>query len=498
MTASSVTQLDRALVSGMAWTAVMRWSSQIVSWVATFYVARLLAPADYGIVAMATLAIGFARMVEDFGLDSIFIQDRSITPDQQARLAGFIVAIGVGVCLMFVVVAIPVATFFKEPHVAWAVCGLSLLCITDALQVVPRSLLTRELKFSALATVALAQMVVTQGALIISALLGLGFKALVFNSLAGGLFAAITLSYLRPYAVRWPRNPATLARPLLQGWRVVASRIAYYAYTSADQTIIGRILGKDALGAYSFAQTLSTTALQEVGSVVSKVVPGIFSATQDRRDVLRRYYLVLTELVGYLTFPMSIGLGLTADLFVDFLLGPQWTAVVGPLRILCIYTAFSNSMMLISHLMVWTGQFRGQMWCTLVTTAVLPLAFLVGVRFGLEGIAWVWAVVYPLSAIPAIVLGFRTISITPRDWLRAQAPALTACAGMGLAVLGVRELLPESMAVSAKCGIAVGVGAVSYLGVLLLFFRNRLRVLLEVIRHARRVSPAVAPAPGVA
>ncbi|HJR03044.1 MAG TPA: oligosaccharide flippase family protein, partial [Methylomirabilota bacterium] len=71
-------RLDRALVSGIAWTALFRWSAQLVSWVATAFAARLLTPGDYGIVSMATIGIGLIRMVEDFGLDSILVQDRSI------------------------------------------------------------------------------------------------------------------------------------------------------------------------------------------------------------------------------------------------------------------------------------------------------------------------------------------------------------------------------------------------------------------------------------
>jgi O-antigen/teichoic acid export membrane protein len=124
--------LDHALVSGIAWTAILRWSAQGVSWVATFLAARLLLPADYGIVSMATLGIGFLRMVEDFGLDSILVQDRSIQGRQQARLAGLIIATGVVFCLAFLALAHSIAGFFKEPQVAGAIGALSLLFITGS------------------------------------------------------------------------------------------------------------------------------------------------------------------------------------------------------------------------------------------------------------------------------------------------------------------------------------------------------------------------------
>ena len=166
--------LDHALVSGIAWTAILRWSAQGVSWVATFLAARLLVPADYGIVSMATLGIGFLRMVEDFGLDSILVQDRSIQGGQQARLAGLIVATGGVFCVAFLALAHSIAGFFKEPQVAGAIAALSLLFITDALQVVPRAALQRDLEFRRFAALTLVQVVATQTVLIAAAAAGWG------------------------------------------------------------------------------------------------------------------------------------------------------------------------------------------------------------------------------------------------------------------------------------------------------------------------------------
>jgi O-antigen/teichoic acid export membrane protein len=477
--------LDRALVSGIAWTALLRWTAQALSWVATFYAARLIAPGDYGIVAMATLGIGLVRLIEDFGLDSILVQDRSIVGTQQARLAGFILSIGLGLCVLFLFAAKPIASFFGEPQVAWAIAALSVLFITDAIQVVPRAALQRALEFRRFAFVALVQTVATQSVVVAGAKAGWGFWALVAGSVAGGVAITMLLVAWHPYAVRWPRDLATLARPLLQGWRVVAQRIAWYTMTSADQTVIGRLLGKDALGAYSFATTLANQPFQEVSSIVSRVVPGVFSRVQDRRDELRRYFLTLTEFLSYLTLPMSVGLGLTADLAVRVVLGPGWDAVIAPLRILCIYTAFQGCQILIAHLLMWTGQFRAIMWCTILAGVVMPLGFVAAAGMGLPGIALVWAILYPLVNIPPLVIGFRTISVSVGEWLHALAPAGSACLVMSVAVLAVRAELPAGMSDVAALAITAAAGAAVYGIVLLLVFRRRLQGIIGLVRAAR-------------
>jgi PST family polysaccharide transporter len=491
--------LDRALVSGIAWTGAMRWLAQIVSWIATVYAARKLQPGDYGIVSMAMIAIGLARMVEDFGLDAILVQDRTINGKQQAQIAGFILIFAAGLCGFFLLIAHPVAEFFREPQVAWAISLLSLLFITDALQVVPRALLQRDLAYSRLSIAAFVQTLVTQAVLVECALYGLGFRSLILNNLAGAVVVTLLLLTWRPYAIRWPRDFSEIARVLLQGWRMLASRGANYFYSMADQTIIGRILGKDALGAYSFAQTLSTTTIQEVSSVVTKVVPGIFSATQEHRAELRRYFLMLTEFISYLTLPMCVGLALTADVVVPTVLGPNWESVVGPLRILCVYTAFSNAQLLISHVMIWTGQFRAQMWCTILTAIAIPPSYLFAARFGLEGIAWALAIVYPITNIPPIVIAFRTISIGVKDWLGSLYPAAVSCAIMSIVVIGVRSILPQDASLVVRCAIPIAAGALTYCCAMWFLFRTRLMQMINVVRALRSTKPVdAAPAVGTA
>jgi teichuronic acid exporter len=494
MSAAGDRPLDHSLVAGMAWTAALRWPAQAISWIATAYAARLLAPGDYGLVSMAMIAIGLVRMVEDFGLDSILVQDRTIVGEQHARLAGFVIAAGVVLCGLFMLLSYPIALFFGEPQVGPIIVLLSLLCLSDALQVVPRAALQREMQFARLAWAQFLQVVVTQAVVVLGASLGWGVWALVFNTLAGAFAVTVLLLYWQPYRVRWPRQVASLASPLRSGWRVLASRIAYYGYTTADQMVVGRVLGKDALGAYSFATTLSTTLSTEISSVVSRVVPGIFSAVQSQPAELRRYFLVLTELVAYLTLPISIGIALTADLAVAIVLGPQWEAVVMPLRILCLYAAFYTSQLLIGSVLMWTGQFRANMWCSVLAGVTLPLAFLVGTKWGLEGVAWAWSIAFPLANLPAMVISFRTIEIGFGAWLGSLLPAAVSCLGLSAAIVAVRIALPAETAVGLAAMLACAAGAVAYLATLWLGFRPRVLSMIEFLRALRRQRLDGAPA----
>jgi teichuronic acid exporter len=266
------------------------------------------------------------------------------------------------------------------------------------------------------------------------------------------------------------------------GWRVLGSRFAWYAYTNADSTIIGKFLGKDALGVYSFAQTFSTIACEETTSIVSRVVPGVFTTVQHQRDELRRYFSLLTELLVFLTFPILFGTALIADLVVGIVLGPQWAAVIVPLRILCLYAAFFSSKVLVAHVLMWTGQFRANMWLSILMALVMPGAFLLTVRWGVEAVAWTWVAVYPLANVPAMWLAFRTLDRGFGVWLHTLVPAGVACVAMSVILLGVRSLLPSSTPQAAAAAISVAVAAASYAAVLWWFFRSRVVAMFAFIK----------------
>ena len=492
---SESNQLDHALVSGIAWTAAMRWSSQVVSWGATFFVARLLMPGEFGLVSMAMIPIGLVRMIEDFGLDAILVQDRTIVEERQAQLAGFIIGIGATLSMLALALAYPIAAFFKEPQVTQLIAVLSVLFITDALQVVPRAILQRKLAFSLLASAFFVQVLATQAALVVAAVAGWGVWALVADNIAGGLVVTALLVWWAPYSIRWPKQIRDLAKPLAQGWRVMASRFAYYAYTNADQAIIGRFLGRDALGAYSFTTTFAQLPFQEAGAIVTRVVPGIFSQVQQHREELRRYFLILTEALAYIIMPASIGLALTADLAVGVLLGPNWQSVIAPLQFMCAYSVFQGLQLLIAHVLMWTGQFRAMMWCSILTGVLLPLGFLFAANYSLVAIAVVWSVVYPLSNIPAVYIGLRTISVSLLQWLDTAKPAACGCLAMTIAIIGVREATGDYSEV-VRLGVAMSVGALSYTATVLLLFRTRVLALVRIVLEIRKRPPPQRPNTG--
>ena len=324
-------------MSGIAWTGGTKWATQILSWAATLIVARILSPADYGLMGMAMVYLGLVTMVSEFGLTASILRHRQLSEEQIARIGGFSIVMGLVIAGISVAISPLIARFYGEPPVAKIIALLSLNFIFGSLGVLPRALLARDLAYPRLALIDgvtnLAQMVT----MLVLAVLGFRYMALVFGSIMASACGAMLALRLRSHRLMWPSSFESIASALHVGWHSVVGRIAWYTYNTADFAVVGRVLGKQALGAYTLGWEIATLPVERISSLVSSVTPGVFSAVQNDIPALRRYFLGVVEGLAFITLPAAAGLALIAGEFVPVVLGSQWLGAIVPLRLLAVY-----------------------------------------------------------------------------------------------------------------------------------------------------------------
>jgi O-antigen/teichoic acid export membrane protein len=183
---------------------------------------------------------------------------------------------------------------------------------------------------------------------------------------------------------------------------------------------------------------------------------------------------------------MSVGLALTAEDFILLALGPKWVDVILPLQILCLYMAFNACQMLISHVLLWTGHFRANMWLNILALVLLPTGFYVGLHWGVPGVAWAWAIGFPISVAPVAYLMVRILDVRLRDFADALRPAVVSCVVMAAAVVLARQVLPIGWSHGLRLIAQSAVGAIVYCTALLAIYWVRVVGIYEVVRETRR------------
>lgn len=470
-------------MSGIAWTGGTKWATQILSWAATLIVARILSPADYGLMGMAMVYLGLVTMVSEFGLTASILRHRQLSEEQIARIGGFSIVMGLVIAAISVAISPLIARFYGEPPVAKIIALLSLNFIFGSLGVLPRALLARDLAYPRLALIDgvtnLAQMVT----MLVLAVLGFRYMALVFGSIMASACGAMLALRLRSHRLMWPSSFQSIASALHVGWHSVVGRIAWYTYNTADFAVVGRVLGKQALGAYTLGWEIATLPVERISSLVSSVTPGVFSAVQNDIPALRRYFLGVVEGLAFITLPAAAGLALIAGEFVPVVLGSQWLGAIVPLRLLAVYGGIRSIDTVTPQVLMYTGHSRQSMWYSVIAAFVMPTLFVIGTRWGVGGVATMWIVAYPLVVAPQYRLAFRVLQMSPRGYLATLWPAVSSTAIMAVAVSLVILTAPQTMAPVVRLVIEVLTGVVVYGGMIAWRHRARARAFVSIVRE---------------
>jgi len=483
--------LDRSVFSGVAWSGAAKWSTQILAWAGTIVVARILAPADFGLITMASVFLGVVMILSEFGVGTAVITLRELPAEELRELNAFSLLLGLGGTLLTAAMAYPIGLFFRAPALPPVLALVGLTFVLTSLQIVPAALLRRELRFRTLAIIDVARGLIVPLVTLVGALLGLRYWALALGSVVGaGVTTAFTL-YQRRVGFSRPRLSG-LVHVMHFSRDILIGRLAWIVLQDGDFAVAGRRLGTAGAGDYSLAWTLATSPIEKVTMVVSDVAPTLFSAVQDNRPELKRYFLNFSEVLCLATFPASVGIALVSQDLVPVVLGAKWAGVAAPLALLALYAGARSVTILYAHVFNATRETRFGMWISVVGAVVLLAGFIVGSRWGPAGIAAAWLLLHPSLAGYSFTRVRRILALKTSEYFQSLRLGLDGAAVMAVVLLAFQHLVARNWPAGLRLGVSIPLGAATYGLTTVALHRARLRVIVEWLRRVRggRAQPA--------
>jgi O-antigen/teichoic acid export membrane protein len=258
--------------------------------------------------------------------------------------------------------------------------------------------------------------------------------------------------------------------------------MAWYAYSSADFATVGRVVGLAALGYYQFAWNIAQLPGEKLANVLQGVVGPFFGAIGDDRAALRHYFLVLSELLLSVMWPILFGFALVSPLAVPLVFGAKWAAAVPVLQILVICAASSSLSLMSQHVLSATGHASDTLKLNLVAVLVLPLAFYGAARYsGILAVACVWLVAQPtLTGIPLLRMR-PAIDLTIREFLFAMRAPIVSALLMTSVLLALRPFIAGLVPI-VQLLLLCALGALVYVTAFLLLFGERVSAIRELWR----------------
>lgn len=464
--------VEKKTLSALKWTAAARLAGQSASWVATLFVLRILAPEDYGLMAIVSTLIAIGTAIAEFGLANSMIQARTLEQDVKAKLAGLIVVLHVALAVVTCGIAPLAAWFFDDARLTALIQTASLQFGFAAAAGVPHALATREMQFALLARVELLTMVLGSVGTLGLAILGIGAWALVGGMLITSATRALLL-VARGENVRPSFKFAGLGAHLSYSTRMASSHVAWSVASQSDMMVGGRVLTRDALGAYSVALHLATLPMSKIMGIINQIAFTAVARLQDESERLRARLMQGSRMLTVLAVGLMWGLAGVAPEFLTAVLGAKWHAAIVPLQLISLIVPLRMLTMILATAVAGVGAAHINLRNTITTAIVWPACFIIGAQWGPIGMAAAWLVAVPLAfGLNARricgALGLRFGSI-----LRfAVPPALAGCAM--LAVIFALRFVTDEWSHWQRLPLLISGGGAAYVAALLAIDRQTL------------------------
>src|SRR5262245_59355133 len=241
------------------------------------------------------------------------------------------------------------------------------------------------------------------------------------------------------------------------GGGVTFSGLLWYVYTNADFLVVGRMLGTNALGFYNMAWNISKMPRDRLWALLSPLTLPLFSRSLKDREQMGEALCKVSTALAIVTIPADTGLAVVARDAVEVVLGPKWLDAVPVLRLLCVFGIVRALSVLWAPALFASGRTASVVRFNLACAVLLPVGFILGARRGLVGVAYVWAVMYPVMALVGLLPPtLRATHLTLARYARAIAHPFVASAVMVAGVLATHAVVPAQGLVRLVVTVAVG------------------------------------------
>jgi lipopolysaccharide exporter len=459
-----VTAVGRKVAVGALWMVGLRLLERAIGFVSTLILARLLVPADFGLVAMAMTVYAFVEVAGNFGFDLALLRDKDASREAYDSAWTLYVMYGVFAFLLLLALAWPAAQFHGDPRLVPVMAVLGLIALVQGFDNIGTVHFRKEFRFDAEFKLMLYRKLV---AFAVTVSLAVAFRN--YWALIGGMVAqratGTVLSYtMHPYR---PRFNLTHARALFgfSRWLVLA-RLMECLKNRGPDFMIGRHLDLAALGLHRLSLELATLATSELMlPILRAVFPGYAAVAHDRQALASSFLRVQGSIV-LVTLPVGLCFVLMPDLVVRALLGTNWLGATPLVMIFGLSGCLSMFQLTSLAIFEVLGQPQRSMWLRLTENVLLlpSVAIALWSDAGLIGAAWCWVgvqiLLVPLSAW--LIHGLLPLTLLQRLSVLWR-PALGAVL-MAVVIHAVRPWLPAVESSVAAFAQLLGLAALAVVG----------------------------------
>ncbi|KFX66074.1 lipopolysaccharide biosynthesis protein [Paraburkholderia fungorum] len=451
------------LINNTKWVAVSQFSRVGLQLLGMLFLARLLGPADYGVMAMAMIVVNLANLLRDLGTSAAVVQRDEL--DENAKATVFWLNFGVGLTLSALVAGLAtlIGYIFVSPNLPKVLWLLALGFPITASSAVHQALLERQSQFKLLARVEILSSGMGLSVAILLAHFGFGVFCLPAQILTAAALSSTQLWMLSRWRPVRKFNVESFKSLFSYSGNLTAFNLINYFARNADSIVVGKLLGAVQLGVYSQAYRVMLFPLQNMTFVATRALFPLLSRHQSEPLVLRNLYLKTVMMVVTITGPLMCGIWVLRSEFVHIVFGAKWSAVVPVLAWLAPVGFIQSVVSTTGTVFMATGNTKSLMKLGLIATVLQVGGFIIGAFWDVNHVAAMYALANLINFFVAMTATMKHLGSGISYLLARISRPLAICAVMMVCMTVLRiKLIDAGMSALPLAILVSALGAAVY------------------------------------
>lgn len=389
--------LKAQALSGMLWSFIQQFSSQIISFIVSIVLARILLPSDFGLIAIIAVFVSLGTALVNSGMTQSLI--RTIDPEEEDYTAVFYFNLLMSIIVFIAVYfAAPwIAIFYEQDSLTVMIRVYSIVFILNAFGAVQNARLMKLLLFKIQMKIGIPSVALGGVVGIVMALNGFGVWSLIFGPITQAFVYNAQLWFYSQWRPGNSFNKLKIKKHLNFGYKLLLSNILNVIYDNAYYLIIGKYFLPAQVGYFQRANSLKQFPVNNISIVLNKVTYPLFSSIQNNDERLKSVYKRIMQVVVFLVAPTLLIMAALATPLFRFLFTEKWLPAVPYFQILCL-----NGILFPIHaynLNILNVKGRSDLFLKLevVKKILLTLVLFIGFQFGIYGLLY-GSVVFSIAA----------------------------------------------------------------------------------------------------
>lgn len=376
--------------------------------------ARLLTPAEYGIVAVVTVFITFFSLLSELGIGSAIIQKKEILEQDKSILLNVTIILGILLGLIFYYFSYFIADFYKNNIYISIGKLLSLLILLNTMLIVPQNILRREKRFKELGLIQIIAVFISGIVAIYLAYNGWSYYSIIIQSIIAAFFQNVLSFYRTKINLIFKLN----LNILKEIWKYSLYQFLFnfinYFSRNLDNILIGRYIGNSALGYYDKAYRLMLYPIGILTGTISSAIHPVLAKYQDDYDIIFSSYMKVVKMLSIIGFPLSVYLYFSSYEIINILYGSGWNETVPIFKILSLSVFIQLILSSSGSIFQATGKTNYLFYSGLLSAIVMVLAITLGILSkDLEKIAYFLVIAFFINFIQAYYLMIKKVFKKP-------------------------------------------------------------------------------------